>query len=250
MILKPKDNAARKEYWRELSAKKKAGYILTYYRLPILVGLAALAFVSYMLYRHFTDKEPVLYTAYVNVSVGEDLDARLNEGFIAASGADPRKEAVYLYRGLYLSDSPSQENHQYSYASRLKVLASIQAQQFDVALMNQEAYDILSHEGYLLALPDFLSEETGLLDALEPYLAENSVILEDNSIEYELNEADQYVSVEEKSVNAIEVSRLPIFSEAGFSGSVYLGVIGNSPRLPSVLQYIDYLTFSEPGAPD
>ena len=33
-----------------------------------------------------------------------------------------------------------------------------------------------------------------------------------------------------------------LFEQAGFSGDVYLGIIGNSVRLDRVLQYIDYVT--------
>lgn len=242
MILTPKDHAARKVLFQKMGAKDKAVYILTYYKLPLLLGLAVLTFISYTLYRHITDKDAILYAAYINVSVGEDLDTRLNEQFISASGENPHKTEICLYNGLYLSDSPSQESQQYSYASRLKVLASIQDQKLDVVLMNKDVYDIISHEGYLLELPDFLSDNAGLYDALKPHLSINTVILKDNAIEYELREADQYEAVTKESTNAIEVSQLPMFSEAGFSDKVYLGVIANSPRLASVLQYIQYLT--------
>ena len=34
----------------------------------------------------------------------------------------------------------------------------------------------------------------------------------------------------------------PLFERAGFSGDVYLGVVGNSARTDAVLRYIDYLT--------
>ena len=61
--------------------------------------------------------------------MGDDLESQLNEGFISASGVDPRKMEVYLYRGTYLSDDPSAENHAYGYASKLKLMAAIEAKQ-------------------------------------------------------------------------------------------------------------------------
>ncbi|MDE7244442.1 MAG: hypothetical protein K2O18_10805, partial [Oscillospiraceae bacterium] len=74
------------------------------------------------------------------------------------------------------------------------------------------------------------------------YLTTNTVILEDNSIEYALHETHRYKAVTEEAVNGLDLSAFPIFQEAGFPGAVYLGVIANSPRLPAVMEYIAYLT--------
>lgn len=225
--------------FREMSLRDKVDHIYTYYKLPILLGLIVLAFVCSTVYRLLTEKETVLYTALLNVSVGEATEARLSDGFIAASGADPQKSEVYLYKGAYLSDDPSAENHKYGYASKLKLMAAIEAQQLDVVLMNREAYDIYAQNGYLLELPGLLSDS--LYRLLEPNLITNTVILEDNAIEYTLGEANQYHAETEQAVNGIDVSSFPLFQEAGFSDAVYLGVVANSPRLPAVTQYIAYL---------
>lgn len=248
MRLSQKDRAARLGAFRKMSMPDKVGYIFTYFKLPILLAVIALVLLGSAVYRQITKKEVVLYTAHINVAAGEDLESQLNEKYISASGADPRKAEVYLYRGLYLSDNPTQENHQYGYASKLKIMAAIESKQLDVVLMNHEAYNIFSHNGYLLELPDLLSEDTSLLRSLEPHLITNSVIVEDNAIEYDLNEADRYVAVTEESVNALDVSAFPVFAEAGFPEAVYLGVVANSPRQSAVLQYIKYLTLAEAGA--
>ena len=242
MKLTKEERAARRNAFREMSVADKADYIFTYYKLPIILVLIALWFVCSTVYRQITKKEAVLYSAYINVSVGDDLEKQLNEEFISAAGADPRKAEVYLYRGLYLSDNASTENHQYGYASRLKLLAAIEAKQLDVVLMNQEAYDILSQNEYLLDLSGFLSEDSSFYPLLAPYLSTNTVIIEDNAIEYNLNEADEYVAVTKGVVNGIDVSAFPMFFEAQFPDAVYLGIIANSPRLSAALQYIEYLT--------
>ena len=241
MKLTKEERAARKDSFRKMNAADKAEYIFTYYKLPIVLALVALWFVSSTVYRQITKKDAVLYSAHINVSVGDNLERQLNAGFISATGANPRKAEVYLYRGLYLSDDASTENHQYGYASRLKLLASIEAKQLDVVLMNQEAYDILSQNDYLLDLSGFLSENDSFYHRLDPYLSTNIVIIEDNAIEYNLNEADEYVAVTKEVVNGVDVSAFPVFLEARFPDAVYLGVIANSPRLPAVLQYIEYL---------
>lgn len=245
MKLTKEERAARKASFRGMNLAGKADYIYTYYKLPVLLGLIALYLVCSAVYRQMTKKEAVLYTALVNVSVGDELESQLNEGFISASEADPRKAEVYLYRGTYLSDDPSAENHAYGYASKLKLMAAIEAKQLDVVLMNKEAYDLCSQKGYLLEFPDLLPDSQYRL--LEENLTTNTVILEDNAIEYALREANRYQAVTEEVPNGIDVSTLPLFQEAGFSDPVYLGVVANSPRLPAVIEYISYLAGTQAG---
>lgn len=245
MSLTPKERADRRASFRKMSLAKKAEYICEYYWRPIVVGLAALLFVGSTVYRQFTKKEVLLYSALINLSVGDEMESQLNEGFVLVSGADPKKAEVYLYEGLYLSDDPSLENHEYQYASKLKLMASIEAKQLDIVLMNKEAYDIYSQNGYLLDFQDLLSSNDSLYRALEPHLTTNTVILEDNAIEYALQEATRYHAVTEEATNGLDVTAFPMFQEADLSGSVYLGVIRNSPRVPAVIQYIEYLASAQ-----
>ena len=76
---------------------------------------------------------------------------------------------------------------------------------------------------------------------IAPCLCENTVVLDDNAIEYNLNEASSYEAVTEDAANALEVTDLPSLRSAGFSDAVYLGVIANSARTEWVLRYLDYL---------
>ncbi len=239
MKLSPQEKAEHRAAFRQMTPAKKLDHIITYYKIPIFLILCGLFVLGEVSYRQLTKREPLLYGAYMNVTVGEELDQALTDGFVSYAGEDPKKSQVEVYRELYLSADPDTQNHQYAYASRMKLLATIQAQEIDLALMNQEAYDLLSGEGYLAPLPDILEGE--LAARLEPLLTENTVILEDNSIELALNEADAYEAVTEQSLNALRVNELPLFQNAGFTGPVYLGVIGNSPRLPQVFQYMNYL---------
>ncbi len=86
-----------------------------------------------------------------------------------------------------------------------------------------------------------MSGNADLLNSVGPYLTTNTVILEDNAIEYQLGEAARYEATTQEAVNGMEVSALPVFAQAGFPDHVYLGVIANSPRLSSALRYIEYL---------
>jgi len=240
--LTKEEHLARKAAFQKMNLTGKAEYIYAYYKLPIVLGLIALYLCCYAIYRQFTKKEVILYSAYINISVGDDLNAKLSEGFVSASGADPKKAEVYLYSGLYLSNNPSLENYEYQYASNLKLMAAIEAKQLDIVLMNKEAYDIFSRKGYLLDLHSLLSSGGSLYSLLEPHLMTNTVILEDNAIEYSLNEAARYQAITEEVTNGLAISAFPLFREAGFRDPVYLGVAGNSPRLSAAIQYIKYLT--------
>lgn len=242
MKLSPQERAERRDAFRRMDARQKADYIFAYYKAPILLGVILIAVLCSAIHRQLTRKEPVLYAALVNVSVGEALEDALTAQFLEASGADARRQEVYLYRDLYLSDDASVVNHEYAYASRLKLLGAINAQRLDVVLMNQEGYDILSQSGYLLDLSEPLSQDAALRQRLEPYLTENAVILEDNAIEYNLNEASSYRAVTESVANALDASALPRFRSAGFPDAVYLGVIANCARTDRALAYLAFLT--------
>ena len=236
------ERRARRAAFRRMSRRGKLEYLLAYYKLPLALGLGAVLVLASVLAHAAARREALLYVAYVNVSVGDSLQTRLSEGFVDAAGADPKQYRVYTYTGLYLSEAPAAENHAYSYASRLKVLAAVDAKQLDAVLMNREAYDIFSRSGYLLPLPPLLAEHDPAVYArLAGCLTENDVVLEDNALEYRLNEADSYTEVTERSLNAIEITDFPLVRDAGFPEAVYLGVIANSERLPACLAYIEYL---------
>ena len=241
MKLSPQERAERRAAFRQMDARQKADYIFTYYKATILLGMILLVILCSTAHRQMTKKEAVLYVAFVNVSVGESLESTLTTQFIDWNGENARKKEVYLYRDLYLSDDASVANHEYAYASRMKLLGAINAKRLDIVLMNREGYDILSRSGYLLNLADWLSIDVELCRQLTPYLSENEVVLEDNAIEYNLNEASSYQETTETVTNAIDVSPLPIFQDAGFADSVYLGIIANSTRSESALRYMAYL---------
>ena len=242
MKLSSEERAARRTAFQNMRITEKLDYLFTYYKLPILLGLIAAVVLSSAAARALTKKDALFYMAYVNVAVGEDLDMDLRENYIAFTGADARKTEIYVYPGLYLSEDPAVENHEYSYASRLKILAAINAKQLDAVLMNREAYDIFSRSGYLLNLSDVISCNAPVLYArLLPYFIENEVILEDNAIEYNLNEAGTYYEETQSVVNGIIISNCPLLSSAGFPDAVYLGIIANSQHLAETITYLDYL---------
>lgn len=240
MKLSPQEKAAHRAAFQAMSPGKKWEHILTYYKAPILLALLLLAVLASVLQRQLSKKEELLYLGLLNVSIGEDLAAGLNEGYLRSAGLDARKQEVYLYRDLYLSDNADVVNHEYAYASRMKVMGAIQAKELDLVLMNREAYDLFSQSGYLMALDAWLPG-TGAAESLAPCLVSNTVILEDNALAYQLREAESHELVTEEAVNGLDVSRLPLIASAGFSELTYLGVIANSERLDACADYLAYL---------
>ena len=243
-------DAERKENraaFAEMSLPQKAEYVFEYYKFPLVLILIAAVALGSVLYYRLTRRDPLLYVAYVNFAVGDSMDTALGEDFVRSAGENPRKSEVRVYRNLYLSRDPSAQNHETAYASRLKVLAAATGGQLDVLLMNREAYDILSSDGYLLPLEPLLEKDPGLSARVAGRLVKNTVILEDNEIEHNLDANVPYEAVTEEAVNGLLLSAFPLFERAGFTGEVYFGILGNSARLDTALRYMDYLTAEPPG---
>ena len=242
MKLSKQEKAALRAAFHEMSVQKKLEYIANYYKWPILLGLLAVGILTSALHRQLTERRPVLYLGFANVAVGDTLEERLTEGFLHFTGADAARETVYPYPDLYLSDNADTLNHEYAYASRIKLMGAVQAEKLDLVLLNGESWDMLSGNGYLLELtPAFFAGNDALYGQLQPFFVENEVVISDNSIEYQLGEAETHEVVTKSAVNAVAVNDLPLFQGAGFPEPVYLAVIGNSPRVETDLQYFAYL---------
>lgn len=230
------------EKLKTLHGPQKIRYIWDYYKLPIVVLCILLYILGYSLYGHFTHKETILYTALVNVSASDSLTEQLSTGFLDSLDQDTSKTTMQLYTGLYLTDDKTNPYHEYTYASRMKILASIDGKQLDVVLMNKEAFDAFSQNGYLCDLEELLSsEDVDLYNRLKPHLVTNTVILEDNSTDLQLDPSITYQAVTEEHPFGLDLSQTSMISDAGFSDIVYLGIIANSPRTEEAIDYVRYL---------
>ena len=232
--LSEEEKAAHKAAFQAMTPAEKADHIFTYHKWTILLVLLVLLIIGSTIHRQLTQKRPVLYLAVVNVSLGEDVQKQLTQDFLTETGGDARRQEVYLYRDLYLSEDADALNHEYAYASKVKLTGAISAGKLDLVLMNREAYDIISRQGYLMEL-------TSLSDPLSPYITENEVILSDNSVDYLLGNAEEEKVVTEAVPNSLAVSSLPLFRDAGFDGDLYLGVVSGSPRQEEADAYLRYV---------
>ena len=242
MKLSEQERASNKAAFLAMNLPQKAEYIFAYYKLPlVLLLIVVVAFGSAVKY-FLTHKEPVLYTAYVNVVPNDEADQTLTAGFVTSVGENPRKSEVVCYRELYLSGKAGPDEQQYAYASRLKVLASIDSEQLDVVLMNQESYDMLSASGFLLDLSNTEVADEAFLAATSTSLATNTIVISDNKVEVEMGQADEYEADTYEAQNALDVTHASVLAALAPEGPFYLGVIANTPRLDVALAYMAYFT--------
>lgn len=239
-------DSEKENRWKQLHGKQKIQYVWDYYKLPIAVCLILLYLMGSMVYGHFTRKDIVLYTGLVNVSAGEPLAAELSHGFLNSIDAGTSRTDLRLYTGLYLTDDPDDPNREYTYASRVKILASIDGEQLDVLLMNREAFDLFSQNGYLYNL-DALLRELDAETAVQwtPYLVTSTVLQENDIDDTQAGWPPVSESASETCSMGLKMSQKGLFKNAGLDGDVYLGIIKNTPRMDMVIKYINYLYSEE-----
>ena len=233
-------------FLQSLREKKKLHdllqYLWDYYKLPLAAAAIAAYIVLYAAYSHFTHKDTTLYAALVNVAVGDTLTEELSSRFLTAQNLNPDKNTFRLYSGLYLTEDENNIYHEYTYASRMKILASIDAEQLDVALMDKEAFDAFSRKGYLYNLDELLAKQAPALhQQLAPYFVTNVEILEDNAEDLLFDSSAVYHADTEEYPMGLDLSDSPLIKKGGFPETVYLGIIKNSPRMHTVLDYLEYL---------
>lgn len=238
-------------FMQGLRGKAKSQYLLQYlwdyYKLPLAVAAIVFYIVLYAAYNHFTHKDTALYAALVNVAAGDTLTEELSSRFLTAQNLNPAKNTFCLYSSLYLTEDENNIYHEYTYASRMKILASIDAEQLDVVLMNEEAFDAFSQKGYLYNLDELLAEKApALYRQLAPYFVTNTEILEDNSEDLLFDDSAVYYAKTAEYPMGLDLSDSPFIKKGGFPETVYLGIIKNSPRMQTVFDYLEYLFCDAP----
>ncbi|HCK88804.1 MAG TPA: hypothetical protein DHW39_08350 [Erysipelotrichaceae bacterium] len=236
-----KEREANRQAFNKMNTREKIDYIFAYYKLPIFTACIVLVVAVTSIVRAVTKKDVVFYLSYINTVFGDTLNTELTDGYLTAAGIDTKKNEVLVYSGLYIDEDANAENHDFAYASKLKILGAISAKQMDAAIMNDNAVGQMSASGLLLNLENVKEAFPMQYEKLHPYMMANTVILDDNSIEYDLNEADTYEAVTEEVLNSIDVSSFPIFQNAGIDGRISVGVIANTTHLENVLNYFVYL---------
>ena len=230
--------------WKSMSFPQKIGYIWDYYKLLIFIIALILYGIGYAGYRYATRTYPVLYVDAVNVVAGDDLTGILTDEYVR----DPvysKRDRVEFQNGMFLSDDPSGPYFAEAHASQIKILASIAAEQLDIVLMNQDAFDAFSQNNYLTDLTE-LSQRSDLkyadfLSGISEDFRKNLIILSDNEMEASVDPDVTYEAETEEAMLGIDLSRTELFGPDAFPEPVYLGIVCNTPRLDEALKYVAYL---------
>ena len=222
-----------------MTPKKMLRQILDYYKFPVFIVILVIYVAGYMIYRNVNHKDAILYTALVNVAQDAKLEGLLTTDYLDQVHSGGEKQMVNLYKGWYLTDDEDSEHYQYVYATGMKILASIDAGQLDVVLMNKEAFDAFAQNGYLEELPVFLPDE--MYEALKPYAVKNIEILEDNAEDMKLKLADEYKAEVREYEMGLDVTGLSIFKDKEWDGDIYMGFVRASERKDEILKFTDYM---------
>lgn len=232
---------------KDVHGTAKHGYIWAYYKLHIVIICIFLYIIGYMIYGNLMHKDAVLYTALVNISSNDAFKEELSTDFLDYFGANARKEKVELYDGLYFTEDADDPDFGYVYASNTKITASIAGGLLDVVVMDRKSFDIFAKRGYLCNIEQFLIQEApDLYNELQPMLVDNTVIIEDNSVDVQLNSSIAYTAVTDEYPMAVDISLSELIRKEGFDGTLYLGIISNAPHSDTAVAYLQYLTDSLP----
>lgn len=241
----------------DLSLTSRIQYIWDYYKVPLFTAALLIYIICYIIFRHATDRDILLYVAAVNTPVQKETEDFINSfpksdyavpgaGSSAAGPVDaatgpnkqdiknPKTSVVSLAKDLYLTSDPDSEYHQYVYASRLKILASIEAEKLDIVLADREAMDAFAAQGFLMPLESVFADDPQILARLET----GTVILEDNQIEVMLDESVSYEAVTRSEKAYLDLSDMTTLPGMPEGRPVYIGIIANTPRQDMAVAFV------------
>lgn len=246
--IKPKTSVIDQPVSREVRAfdtltlPEKIQFIWNYHKVALSVIAIAVYIVCYLIFRVLTDTVPYLYVGMVNIVTSEQLTYNLTDGFLESEENLPKKSSIHALTQLYLTEALDNTDASYVYASQMKILAAIDGEELDLVLLDKDAFDAFSQNGYLCNMEEYL--KTWLpesYDQLSPFLEMNIEILEDNATDVMLNKELSYEAEVLEYPMGLNLSSCEMIRNAGFPEDLFLAIIKNSPRMETVSHYIGYL---------
>lgn len=225
----------------DMPPRKRLQYIWDYYKVPLAAGAVILYIILYIGWRYLTRQDLVLYGALVNVQISEEVRNRFedfpqSEAFAQNVSEPTRRSAVDLAENLFLISDAGSDYHEYVYASRLKILASIEAGKLDLVIGDAQAIEAFAGQGFLLPLDGLFEDKE-----IQNRLREGTVILEDNHIDVLLDESVPYEALTRTELTAIDLTGLEGFVPLIDGNKIYLGIIANSERKKAALTFAESL---------
>lgn len=226
--------------WDSLTGLQRARYLWDYYKLPFVIACIIIYIICFSIFLRLSKKNTILYAGLINIAPTEETMQMLSDDFLKYVGKTDPKDAFRLYTGWYLTTNKDSQHFEYTYASQLKILAAIDDEQLDVVLMDRESFDAFSQNGYLYNV-DTLLKDTPIYEQLKPYMITNIEFLEDNAKDINFDTSIEFKSTSQEYPMGLELSDSSVLAGTHYSDTIYLGVIANTPRTDTVVQYISYL---------
>ncbi|MCR5294613.1 MAG: hypothetical protein K6E30_05495 [Lachnospiraceae bacterium] len=153
-----------REAIRHASLSKKFGYFKDYYLIPLLIGLAAAAFIIALAWSVLSQKEEVLYVSLINFADLGEADAAVKEPFEEAY-INSRKEKITVDRSIYISSNPNEANFvKYGYEDEQKLLTLTMTGSIDLLVSGEDIIERYAAQGMFEDLREIAGE-----DWLAPY---------------------------------------------------------------------------------
>lgn len=232
---------------RSGTPKQKLQYFMDYYKWPAVVILFVLIFAISMIRHIVSNKETAFLAVFLNCYTTEELSDAFIASFAENAGLDARRYAITIDSTLSLSDNYYERE---SYATLQKMTVYIAAREIDILAAETASF---CYYAYLDALTDLRKLLSPTQQALyEPYyfyidqkflekLRDEKINLDEAMTEYpdptKPEEMEEPIPV---GIYINECERLENSFAFGTKPTV-IGVISNSPRQETALQFIDFL---------
>lgn len=212
---------------------EKVDHLWTYYKEYVFIALVLVLLVAAGISGYINaNKEYLFRGMMVNISMSQEGYRYLSDGMLERMGdGDPNQTVMMDYTNF--SDLADPTNGEDNYNASLLFIARVSGALLDCALVDQMAFEFyLTQEAYGNWLVFFTQEELDAMgDKVIYAMAEEEMVDEDGNIIPEV-----------RWPAAIEVSDLPFFQEhAPKNEKIYLVLSGNQPNLEAVRAFWDHL---------
>lgn len=146
----------KKKAFQTMNTKEKIGYIWYYYKIHILVGIAAVALIAGFIQQYVTNKPYGFYASFVDASVSDyQLPDRWADEFAAYAPIDTDEYLVFMDTSVQLGDTGSQ----YTISSQEKMLLQMQTGEIQALVADSEVFESYAQNEFFRNLESILTDE-------------------------------------------------------------------------------------------
>ena len=130
-------------------------YILSYYWIPIVIGVVSAVLLISIIVTHVTRKEPALTVCCINSAADQEASKAYGEQFAKDAGIDLSENEIRIITNLNIMDPDAIA----SYQSAQTLLAMIASESLDVIVSDQATILKCAYADYCADLSQLLTEE-------------------------------------------------------------------------------------------